>query len=214
MFKPTVCHYFIRLLNEKGLLLRHYTQNVDSLERVAGIPEDKLVEAHGTFFTGHCLRCRAEYSLEWMKERIFKDEVPKCEKCNKGVVKPDIIFFGENLPEKFYDCVDKDFKQCDLLIILGSSLVVHPFAGLISMPPSKTPRLLINRKKVGQRTGIMAMIGLPGGLDFDRKDNTRDVFWSGDCDDGCQLLADKLGWGEELKKLVQEEHQKIEKNKL
>lgn len=62
-------------------------------------------------------------------------------------------------------------------------------------PPSHTPRLLINREKAGQRTGIMAMMGVMGGLEFDRKGNTRDVAWLGDCDDGCQLLADKLGWG-------------------
>lgn len=66
-FKPTVCHYFIRLLHDKGLLLRHYTQNIDTLERVAGIPGEKLIEAHGTFHTGHCLECRKEYPLQWMK---------------------------------------------------------------------------------------------------------------------------------------------------
>lgn len=66
-YKPTPCHYFIRLLHDKGLLLRHYTQNVDTLERIAGIPAEKLVEAHGTFYTNHCTACRKEYSLEWMK---------------------------------------------------------------------------------------------------------------------------------------------------
>lgn len=66
-FKPTISHYFIRLLLEKKILLRHYSQNIDTLERVAGIPEDRIVEAHGTFYTGHCLKCRKEYSLEWMR---------------------------------------------------------------------------------------------------------------------------------------------------
>nr|CAD7454343.1 unnamed protein product [Timema tahoe] len=70
-FKPTVCHYFVRLLYEKGLLLRHYTQNIDTLERVAGIPGEKLVEAHGTFHTSHCLKCRKLYDLEWMKGRTL-----------------------------------------------------------------------------------------------------------------------------------------------
>ncbi|XP_050293397.1 NAD-dependent protein deacetylase sirtuin-2 isoform X1 [Anthonomus grandis grandis] len=209
-FKPTLCHYFIKLLNDKGMLLRHYTQNIDTLERVAGIPEEKLVEAHGTFYTGHCLACREKYTLEWMKERIFKDEIPICEKC-PGVVKPDIVFFGENLPEKFHHSIDADFHKCDLLIILGSSLVVHPFAGLVDMPPSRTPRLLINREKAGHRTGIMAMMGISGGLEFDKKGNSRDVAWLGDCDDGCQLLADKLGWGDELKELLKQEHEKIDK---
>lgn len=66
-FKPTICHYFIKLLADKGMLLRHYTQNIDALERVAGVPEETLVEAHGTFYTGHCLNCRHIYSIEWLK---------------------------------------------------------------------------------------------------------------------------------------------------
>ncbi|XP_066249787.1 NAD-dependent protein deacetylase sirtuin-2 [Euwallacea similis] len=209
-FKPTLCHYFIKLLQDKGLLLRHYTQNIDMLERVAGVPEEKLVEAHGTFYTGHCLECRAKYDLEWLRERIFNDEIPICSHC-PGVVKPDIVFFGENLPDNFHHSVERDFPKCDLLIILGSSLVVHPFAGLVDLVSSMTPRLLINREKVGQRTGIMAMMGVSGGLEFDLKGNTRDVAWLGDCDDGCLALAEKLGWGDELTKLVKTEHERFDK---
>jgi len=66
-FKPTASHYFVKLLHDKGLLLRHYTQNIDTLERVSGIPGDKIVEAHGTFHTSHCLECEKEYELAWMK---------------------------------------------------------------------------------------------------------------------------------------------------
>ena len=68
-YKPTPCHYFLRMLYERGLLLRHYTQNVDALERIAGIPEEKIVEAHGTLHTSHCIKksCSKEYSLKWMK---------------------------------------------------------------------------------------------------------------------------------------------------
>ncbi|XP_060536684.1 NAD-dependent protein deacetylase sirtuin-2 [Cylas formicarius] len=208
-FKPTVCHYFIRMLCEKGMLLRHYTQNIDTLERVAGIMEDKIVEAHGTFYTGHCLICHQEYSQDWMKERIFKDEVPICEKC-PGVVKPDIVFFGETLPDKFYNCLRNDFKKCDMLIILGSSLVVEPFASLVDRTLPNVPRVLINREKVGHRKGLMGMLGMGGGLEFDKEGNTRDVAWIGECDDGCQLLADKLGWGAELGELVKREHKIID----
>lgn len=66
-YRPTPSHYFIRLLQEKGLLLRHYTQNIDGLEKVAGVPADKVVEAHGTFYSSHCLACRKEYSMDWIK---------------------------------------------------------------------------------------------------------------------------------------------------
>lgn len=82
-FRPTPSHYFVRLLYEKGLLLRHYTQNIDTLERVAGIPGDKLVEAHGTFHTGKCLKCRKAYDLPWMKgNRLFIDLLSLIDKFN------------------------------------------------------------------------------------------------------------------------------------
>ncbi|XP_012264948.2 NAD-dependent protein deacetylase sirtuin-2 [Athalia rosae] len=214
-FKPTPSHYFIRLLWEKGLLLRHYTQNVDTLERVAGIPGDLLVEAHGTFHTGHCLTCKVSYTLEWMKDKILGDELPKCEECKSGIIKPDIVFFGEVLPERFYSCIDKDFKQADLLIIMGSSLVVQPFASLVDKVPPSCPRLLINKEKVGMQDRVMKFLGLKQGLMFDNTDgNTgRDVAWLGECDIGCQLLADKLGWGEEMKIFIKKEHEKLDSAK-
>lgn len=60
--------------------------------------------------------------------------------------------------------------------------------------PANVPRLLINREKAGHRTGIMTVLGIGGGLEFDLKNNSRDVFWLGDCDNGCLLLAEKLGF--------------------
>ncbi|GBP13394.1 NAD-dependent protein deacetylase sirtuin-2 [Eumeta japonica] len=212
-FKPTISHYFIRLLHEKGLLLRHYTQNIDTLERGAGIAEDKIVEAHGTFFTSHCLECRKEYSVEFMKEKIFSDQIPICTDC-PGVVKPDIVFFGESLPARFQHCVQMDFQKCDMLIIMGSSLEVQPFASLVDMVPDWCPRLLINREKAGQRFFLLRACGLisgnsPGGLQLD-DESVRDVARLGDCDDGCQDLADRLGWGDELRALVAAEHARLE----
>ncbi|KPJ18039.1 NAD-dependent deacetylase sirtuin-2 [Papilio machaon] len=158
-FKPTISHYFIRLLHEKGLLLRHYTQNIDTLERVAGLPEEKIVEAHGTFYTSHCLNCRKEYSLEYVKEIIFADQIPICTEC-PGIIKPDIVFFGESLPDRFQNCLREDFQHCDMLIIMGSSLEVQPFASLIDMVPEWCPRLLINREKAGERSPLLRLCGL------------------------------------------------------
>ncbi|XP_011807794.1 PREDICTED: NAD-dependent protein deacetylase sirtuin-2 isoform X3 [Colobus angolensis palliatus] len=105
-FKPTICHYFMRLLKDKGLLLRCYTQNIDTLERIAGLEHEDLVEAHGTFYTSHCVSasCRHEYPLSWMKEKIFSEVTPKCEDC-QSLVKPDIVFFGESLPARFFSCM-------------------------------------------------------------------------------------------------------------
>ncbi|XP_031634175.1 NAD-dependent protein deacetylase Sirt2 [Contarinia nasturtii] len=207
-FKPTPCHYFVRLLHEKGLLLRHYSQNIDTLEHIAGIPSEKMVEAHGTFHTNHCIDCRLEYSMEWVKEQIFADHVPTCTKCN-GVVKPDIVFFGEDLPRKFYVLPDRDFNECDLLIIMGTSLEVQPFASLMGRPNKQCVRLLINRELVGKYSRFDFLLGTEG-LKVGKSDNKRDVALLGDCDDGIIELANKVGLGDELKELIEREHKKID----
>ncbi|XP_053123149.1 NAD-dependent protein deacetylase sirtuin-2 [Hemicordylus capensis] len=210
-FKPTLCHYFIRLLKEKGLLLRCYTQNIDTLERVAGLDQEDLVEAHGTFYTSHCTSasCRKTYSLEWMKEKIFSSLIPKCEKC-ESVVKPDIVFFGENLPSRFFSLMQSDFHNVDLLIIMGTSLQVQPFASLVSRVPKNTPRLLINKEKTGESDPFMSLMGFGCGMDFDSEKAYRDVAYLGDCDEGCLALAELLGWKKELEELVKKEHAAIE----
>lgn len=204
-FKPTPCHYFVRLLHEKGLLTRHYTQNIDTLERLAGIPGEAMVEAHGTFYTNHCIDCHKEYTKEWAKKEIFADRVPTCIKCN-GLVKPDIVFFGEDLPERFYRLPQSDFKKCDLLIIMGTSLEVQPFASLIEKPKRNCVRLLINREKVGTRSWFSPF----DGLRFDKKDNKRDVALLGDCDDGAFRIARELGFEDELKDMIEREHKKLD----
>lgn len=191
-FKPTPCHYFVKLLHDKGLLLRHYTQNIDTLERIAGIPEEKLVEAHGTFHINHCVDCRKEYSMEWAKTEIFADSVPTCGDCN-GIVKPDIVFFGEDLPRKFYTLPSKDLGECDLLIIMGTSLEVQPFASLVGRANKQCVRLLINREKVGHGHGPLSWFSDSDALKFDKKNNAGDVAWIGDCDDGILTLAKAIG---------------------
>eukprot|EP00730_Choanoeca_flexa_P019646 TRINITY_DN9604_c0_g2_i1.p1 TRINITY_DN9604_c0_g2~~TRINITY_DN9604_c0_g2_i1.p1 ORF type:complete len:304 (+),score=51.63 TRINITY_DN9604_c0_g2_i1:56-967(+) len=135
-FDPTPCHHFIKLLQDQGRLLRHYTQNIDTLERVAGVDGDKLVEAHGSFASARCvgLGCRKEHSADWVKTHVMQGTVPKCDACQQ-LVKPDIVFFGENLPARFGQLIGPDFKQCDLLIVLGTSLTVNPFASYVMDEP-------------------------------------------------------------------------------
>uniref|UniRef100_A0A8C5BEG1 NAD-dependent protein deacetylase n=1 Tax=Gadus morhua TaxID=8049 RepID=A0A8C5BEG1_GADMO len=210
-FKPTVCHYFMKMLKDKGLLRRCYSQNIDTLERVAGLEGDDLIEAHGTFFTSHCVSfsCRKEYNLEWMKEKIFSDDIPKCDKCS-SLVKPDIVFFGESLPVRFFTSMKMDFPQCDLLIIMGTSLQVQPFAGLVGRVSKSCPRLLINMEKAGQADPFFGVLDFGGGMDFDSEKAYRDVAHISTCDEGCLALADLLGWKGELEELVNSEHSRIE----
>ncbi|VDD90422.1 unnamed protein product, partial [Enterobius vermicularis] len=188
--KPTPCHYFIRLLDQKGVLRRCFTQvryvkmNIDSLEYVSGLSPERIVTAHGSYHTGRCLSCNKKYTLEWMRARLYDDncKVFRCDSC-KGIVKPDIVFFGENLPGRFFRCAATDFPQCDLLIIMGTSLVVQPFAGMVNEVGKNVPRLLINLTEAGNKSVFEGLFGSPS-LRYGREDNYRDVFWKGTCDDG------------------------------
>ncbi|XP_018946558.1 NAD-dependent protein deacetylase sirtuin-2 [Cyprinus carpio] len=210
-FKPTVCHYFMRMLKDKGLLTRCYSQNIDTLERVAGLEGEDLIEAHGTFHTSHCVSflCRKEYSMDWMKNKIFSEDIPKCDSCG-SLVKPDIVFFGENLPARFFTTMKMDFPRCDLLIIMGTSLQVQPFASLVNRVSNSCPRLLINMEKTGQSEFGMGLFGFGGGMDFDSDKAYRDVAHLSSCDDGCMALAELLGWKAELEEMVKREHALID----
>uniref|UniRef100_A0A8C5EIK1 NAD-dependent protein deacetylase sirtuin-3-like n=1 Tax=Gouania willdenowi TaxID=441366 RepID=A0A8C5EIK1_GOUWI len=117
--RPNYIHYFIRMLHHKGLLLRVYTQNIDGLEKVCGIPDDKVVEAHGSFATASCHLCYTPFPAEDAKV------VPVCSFCS-ATVKPDVVFFGEDLPQKYF-LHTKDFPKADLLIIMGT--LVHCIVG-------------------------------------------------------------------------------------
>ncbi|BCS30283.1 SIR2 family NAD-dependent protein deacylase [Aspergillus puulaauensis] len=184
-YRPTIAHSFVKLLYEKGKLLKHFTQNIDCLERLAGVPGEMIVEAHGSFATQRCIDCKTAYPEDAMKEAIAKAKVPSCEEC-RGLVKPDIVFFGEALPESFFS--NRELPEtADLCIVMGTSLQVQPFASLPSFVTDGVPRVLINRERVG---------GMGSRPD--------DVLILGDCDDGVRTLARALGWEEELQNLWEE----------
>ncbi|XP_017333448.1 NAD-dependent protein deacetylase sirtuin-3, mitochondrial isoform X4 [Ictalurus punctatus] len=204
-YRPNLAHYFIRLLHDKGQLLRMYTQNIDGLERnscffslpVAGIPAVKLVEAHGTFATATCTVCRREYQGEDLRSDIMEGTVPHCSQC-KGVIKPDVVFFGEELPQHFFLYLT-DFPIADLLIVMGTSLEVEPFASLSSAVRGSVSRLLINRDLVG-----------PFAWGSSRYSDVAEL---GDVVSGVRKLADTLGWMPELEALMCDESQKASKKR-
>ncbi|KAI1720607.1 sir2 family domain-containing protein [Ditylenchus destructor] len=206
--KPTPCHHFIRLMEQKGLLRRCFTQNIDALEYAAGVNPDKIVTAHGSYLTSTCQKssCKKKYNKEWFVDFIRQKEVtvPRCTACN-GVVKPDIVFFGESLPSRFFTTALTDFPKCDLLVIMGTSLVVQPFASLVQQVPSDTPRLLINLTPVGKDMGFFS----DKVMSYDEPNNIRDVFWKGTCDDGAIKLARLLGWEQELTAMVKESKDEV-----
>ncbi|KAG7445674.1 NAD-dependent deacetylase sirtuin-2 [Guyanagaster necrorhizus] len=181
-YRPTLTHSFISLLASKRLLQTCFTQNIDTLERRAGVPDHKIIEAHGSFASQRCIDCHTPYDGLKMKENIDNKSIAFCEKC-KGLVKPDIVFFGESLPENFIRAIPS-IKTADLLIIIGTSLTVHPFASLAGLPEPLCPRVLVNLERVG---------------DLGRRPD--DVVLLGKCDEVIKDLCRRLGWEEELMKL-------------
>lgn len=183
-YSPTISHVFIALLAKKGLLRMLFTQNIDCLEREAGVPGDHIVEAHGSFATQRCIDCKKEFPDDLMKEHVLQGDVPRCadKKCG-GLVKPDIVFFGEQLPPAFFNNRHVP-GQADLILIMGTSLTVQPFASLPDLTKDDTPRVLFNMERVGT-------LGT-------RPD---DILALGDCDSNVRKLADELGWRDELEDL-------------
>eukprot|EP00747_Dinoflagellata_sp_TGD_P112643 gnl/TRDRNA2_/TRDRNA2_171527_c0_seq1.p1 gnl/TRDRNA2_/TRDRNA2_171527_c0~~gnl/TRDRNA2_/TRDRNA2_171527_c0_seq1.p1 ORF type:complete len:379 (-),score=79.30 gnl/TRDRNA2_/TRDRNA2_171527_c0_seq1:95-1231(-) len=205
-YKPTPAHYFIRLLHEKGVLLRCYSQNIDSLEHQAGLPLESIVAAHGNFDAAHVIDTEPEVlvDINELKEAVLQGEEGWQALREKygNLVKPKIVFFGEELPPRFEQLCTKDLRSCDLLIVLGTSLVVHPFASLVTMASKTAPRLLINRDAVARfdeehfRNGFRFHKTEPG-------QNWRDVWEAGDCDSGCRKLTAALGWEADLDALIE-----------
>nr|QIC35763.1 SIRT1 [Ctenopharyngodon idella] len=160
-FQPSPCHRFISMLDKKGRLLRNYTQNIDTLEQAAGI--QKIIQCHGSFATASCLVCKHKVDCEAIREDIFNQVVPHCPRCPSdipyAIMKPDIVLFGENLPEFFHRAMKQDKDEVDLLIVIGSSLKVRPVALIPSSIPHDVPQVLINREPLPHLNFDVELLG-------------------------------------------------------
>ena len=145
--KPTISHKFMNFLVSKNIVKYVFTQNIDGLEKKAKIPDDKLVFAHGNFYTGHCAKCNKEIDIKLINEGIEKGEIYYCPDC-KGPCKPKVVFYGENLPDRFYEKQDES-NDVDLIIIMGTSLKVQPFASVPFNTNPKADIVVFNMEKVG-----------------------------------------------------------------
>ncbi|XP_005795318.2 NAD-dependent protein deacetylase sirtuin-1 [Xiphophorus maculatus] len=173
-FQPSPCHRFISMLDKQGKLLRNYTQNIDTLEQVAGV--QRIIQCHGSFATASCLVCKYKVDCEAIRADILNQVVPRCPRCLDiplAIMKPDIVFFGENLPELFHRAMKQDKDEVDLLIVIGSSLKVRPVALIPNSIPHEVPQVLINREPLPH-------------LNFD-------VELLGDCDGIINELCHRLG---------------------
>lgn len=128
--KPNPAHFAIAELDRLGKLDCVITQNIDNLHQQAGVPADKVLELHGNMQSVSCLKCGRHYSMMQIKARLDSgEEIPECETCG-GILKPDIVMFGEALPEAVLREATARSRECDLLIVIGSTLAVYPAAYL------------------------------------------------------------------------------------
>ncbi len=126
--RPNAAHEAIADLERLGRLNCVITQNIDNLHQKAGNDPAKVFELHGNMRWIRCLDCGGRYPLREIIQRNGEsEEVPVCGRC-AGILKPDVIFFGEALPEETLQEATRRASRCDLLIVVGSSLVVYPAA--------------------------------------------------------------------------------------
>eukprot|EP00434_Breviolum_minutum_P014043 symbB.v1.2.012385.t1/scaffold855.1/size157659/11 len=210
---PTLTHEFLKVLQNKRMLQRLYTQNIDSLERKVGVDEADLIECHGTTLRAKCDECRKVSSREDPSEKSrrasethvkdyfeWKGEgVPRCS-CG-GFTRPDIVLFGESLPPEFHQKSKTDFQEADLLIIMGTSLQVQPFASLPKLVKPDCAILVINRempRSFSLHRQVRSLKYLLSG-----KKLRKEVFLQGECDTSIRWLAGELGWTKELDQVRQ-----------
>jgi NAD-dependent deacetylase len=141
--KPNPAHYAIAELDRLGKLDCVITQNVDNLHQKAGVSGDKVFELHGNMQWAVCLSCGQRYPIARIKARFDAgEEIPDCEDCH-GILKPDAVFFGEPLPVKVFEEASRRSRNCDLFIVIGSTLIIYPAADIPNYAIKRGAKLVI-----------------------------------------------------------------------
>jgi NAD-dependent deacetylase len=144
--EPNAAHRVVVELEKMGKLDCVITQNVDNLHQRAGSSPHKVIELHGTAVSVSCLTCRKKYSREeiqsWLQRGV---RVPKCGECG-GILKSDTVAFGQSMPRQETEESFRRARNCDILIVIGSSLVVQPAASIpLEARESGAKLVIINR---------------------------------------------------------------------
>lgn len=155
---PNNTHNYLKKLEDSGKLKCVITQNIDGLHKLAG--NKNVYEIHGSIYRNYCIKCHKEYDLNYVKN---SNGVPRCD-CG-GIIKPDVVLYGEMLPEEEYNNSIKYISKCDMLMVLGTSLTVFPASDLINYFRGKY-LVIINRDSTSYDNRADLVI----------HDNLKDVF--------------------------------------
>ncbi len=146
--EPNPGHIALAELEKMGKVEAIITQNIDGLHQKAG--SKNVVEVHGNVRNASCVQCKKKHGIEYVISEVGKGNfVPRCTDCN-GIVKVDVVMFGEMLPEEAISEAYRLAQECDLLLVVGSSLVVYPVAALPGMALNRGAKtVIINMEKTG-----------------------------------------------------------------
>ena len=154
---PNAAHFWLAEMEQKGRIDGVITQNIDGLHQMAG--SRNVVELHGSVMRNFCTRCHKAYTADDVRNSC---DVPVCS-CG-GVIKPDVVLYGESLKAKDIDRAVRLIDQADLLIVGGTSLSVYPAAGFVSDYRGKM--VIINKTKTPMDSRADLLIQAPIGALF------------------------------------------------
>jgi NAD-dependent deacetylase len=147
---PNAGHNAVAKLVASGKVGAVVTQNVDNLHQDSGVPADQVIEIHGNATYARCLNCGKRYEIEKLKPRWEAGEDLTCIFC-KGLIKTATISFGQAMPEAEMARAAEEALLCDLCIVLGSSLVVYPAAGIpLEAKRNGAKLVIVNREATDQ----------------------------------------------------------------
>jgi NAD-dependent deacetylase len=139
--QPNPAHFSLAELEEAGHIHSIITQNIDMLHQKAG--SHTVIEMHGTMQTLTCTQCYHQVQTAlYLDSFVENGKPPRCPKCGQ-ILKPDVILFGEQLPQAAWFKAQKEARQCDLMLVVGSSLEVLPVAGLPMQALDRGAHLII-----------------------------------------------------------------------
>ena len=220
--KPTAAHALLRVLKERGWLQRVYTQNVDGLEHPL-LAQADVVECHGSARRALCSRCPLRVPEGPDTDRLFwgplrAGALPLCPAC-AAPLRPAVALFGEPLPARYGEISGADAAACDMLLVMGTSLLVYPVAALPQAVAPAAVRVCVGLEPAGCFVGLdpcpespgLARPAVPAAEEESAQRRPRwmcrgyrDVVYRGECDAGAVALAAALGWQADLAGVVEQ----------
>jgi NAD-dependent deacetylase len=156
--KPNIGHAAVARLIAQGKASAVITQNVDNLHQDSGVPDDRVIELHGNASYATCLECGLRHELADLKAAfVERGEIPACRSCG-GLVKTATISFGQAMPEGPMELAKAATLDCDLFLVLGSSLVVFPAASFPLIAKRNGARLAIVNREPTEQDGYADLV--------------------------------------------------------